>query len=50
VRPFTKLILVTLFSLIVVAAVAQLVLARGGHEPYPGPVPGTPWPTVTVSP
>ncbi|HEX9121957.1 MAG TPA: hypothetical protein VF984_01150 [Actinomycetota bacterium] len=49
-RPFTKLTLIVLFSLILVAAVAQLLIAAGDHEPYPGPVSGTPLPTSVPSP
>jgi hypothetical protein len=50
VRPFTKLTLVVLFSLIVVAAIAQLMIARQDRGPYPGPVSGTPLPTSVLSP
>jgi hypothetical protein len=44
VRPFTKVTIVLLFVLIVIAAVAQFTIG-GPEEPYRGPVPGTPLPT-----
>jgi hypothetical protein len=50
VRPFTKLAIACLLGLIVAAAVVQLVLANRDHEPYPGPVPGTPLPGISRTP
>ncbi len=50
VRPFTKLMIAVLFLMLAVAAVAQLFIAHRDRPPYPGPVPGTPLPTVTASP
>ena len=49
-RPFTKIMLVVLFALLAVAGVIQLVLANRDVERFPGPVPGTPLPSVTASP
>lgn len=48
-RP-TLITIVLLFVVIAVAAAYQLVLATRGGERYPGPVPGTPFPTVASSP
>jgi hypothetical protein len=50
VRPFTKLTLIVLFTLILVAAVAQVMIATRDREPYPGPASGTPLPTSVLSP
>jgi hypothetical protein len=49
VRPFTKVVLVVLFALIVIAAVAQFTIG-GPDRPYPGPVPGTPLPSPSATP
>jgi hypothetical protein len=50
VRPFTKLAIACLLGLIVAAAVYQLLLANQNHERYPGPVPGTPFPSISTTP
>jgi hypothetical protein len=44
VRPFTRITLIVLFSLLTAAAVYQIVLASRDVGPYPGPVTGTPLP------
>jgi hypothetical protein len=44
VRRFTLITIICLVVLLAGAAVAQLVVAGGDREPYPGPVPGTPYP------
>jgi hypothetical protein len=49
VRPFTKIVLVVLFALIVIAAVAQFTIG-GPNRPYPGPVSGTPLPSTSAAP
>jgi hypothetical protein len=49
VRRFTLITLIVLFALIVVAAVWQVLLAGGDRPRFPGPVPGTPYPTLTPS-
>jgi hypothetical protein len=49
VRPFTKLTLLVLFLLLLATAIAQFTMDPP-ERPYPGPVPGTPYPTVTSSP
>jgi hypothetical protein len=36
--------IICLVVLLVGAAVAQLLIAGADREPYPGPVPGTPYP------
>ncbi|HVH53173.1 MAG TPA: hypothetical protein VNA32_03485 [Actinomycetota bacterium] len=43
-RRFTLITIICLAVLLVGAAVAQLVIAGGDREPYPGPVSGTPYP------
>ncbi|MGE5460548.1 MAG: hypothetical protein ACM3WR_07980 [Solirubrobacterales bacterium] len=48
-RPFTKVVLVVLFALIVIAAVAQFTIG-GPDRPYPGPVSGTPLPSTSAAP
>jgi hypothetical protein len=48
-RPFTKIVLVVLFALIVIAAVAQFTIG-GPNRPYPGPVSGTPLPSTSAAP
>ena len=49
VRPVTRLLLIGLFVLIVVAAIAQFTMG-GPEDPYPGPVSGTPLPSLSASP
>jgi len=49
VRRFTFITLVVLFALIVAAAIWQALLAGGDGPRFPGPAPGTPYPTVTPS-
>jgi hypothetical protein len=49
VRPFTRLVLIILFVLIVVAAIAQFTMG-GPDRPYPGPVSGTPIPSISPAP
>jgi hypothetical protein len=49
VRPFTKVTLIVLFLLILAAAVYQLAIAGRDQPAYPGPVPGTPYPTAPSS-
>jgi hypothetical protein len=46
VRRFTLLTLIVLFVLIIIAAVFQLLAARGPRH-LPGPIPGTPLPTAS---
>lgn len=48
-RPFTKITIVVLFVLLIVAAIAQFTIG-GPAEPFPGPVPGTPLPVVSPTP
>jgi hypothetical protein len=48
-RPVTKLALIVLLGVLVLAAAVQLVLASRDRPPYPGPVPGTPLPTISLS-
>jgi hypothetical protein len=43
-RRFTLITIICLVVLLVGAAVAQLLIAGADREPYPGPVPGTPYP------
>jgi hypothetical protein len=50
VRRWTLITLVCLFVLLTGAAIYQLALARRGTERYPGPIQGTPLPTVTGNP
>jgi hypothetical protein len=50
VRKGTLVVVVLLFLLIGGAAVYQLMLAGRGRERFPGPVPGTPYPTSIASP
>jgi len=49
VRPFTKLTLIVLFVLIVIAAVAQFTIG-GPDRSYPGPASGTPLPSLSTAP
>jgi hypothetical protein len=44
VRRFTLITIICLVVLLAGAAVAQLLIAGADREPYPGPVPGTPYP------
>jgi hypothetical protein len=44
VRRFTLITIICLVVLLVGAGVAQLLIAGADREPYPGPVPGTPYP------
>jgi len=46
VRRFTLITLIVLFVLLVVAAIFQILAARGPRH-FQGPVPGTPFPTTT---
>jgi hypothetical protein len=48
VRPFTRLVLIILFALIVAAAIAQFTMRP--DQPYPGPVLGTPYPSMSPAP
>ena len=48
-RPFTKLTLIALFVVIAIAAIAQFTMG-GPDRPYPGPVSGTPLPSLSASP
>jgi hypothetical protein len=49
VRPVTRFLLIGLFVIIVAAAIAQLTMG-GPDAPYPGPVSGTPLPSLPASP
>ena len=49
-RKGTLVAIVALFLLIGGAAVYQLILASREHEPFPGPVSGTPFPTSVATP
>jgi hypothetical protein len=49
-RRFTLMTIVVLFVLIVGAAVYQIALASRDQAPFPGPVEGTPFPSVVPSP
>lgn len=48
-RPFTKVTLLALFLLLLAAAIAQFTMSPP-ERPYPGPVPGTPFPVSPASP
>lgn len=48
-RRFTFITIVVLFTLIAGAAVYQIVIASGERQPYPGPVLGTPLPSIPPS-
>jgi hypothetical protein len=50
VRRFTLITIICLFALLAVAAVAQLVIAGRNRPEYPGPVPGTPYPSRPATP
>ncbi len=49
-RRFTLIVIICLFLVIGAAAIAQIVIASRNHDPYPGPVPGTPFPTASAAP
>ncbi len=49
-RRGTLVAIVVLFVLIGAAGAYQLMLATRDHEPFPGPVSGTPFPTSAVTP
>ena len=49
-RRFTLITLICLFLLIGAAAIYQMAIANGGRARYPGPVPGTPFPTSVATP
>ncbi len=49
-RRFTLITIVVLFVLIVGAAVYQIALANRDQAPFPGPLEGTPFPSLTPSP
>jgi len=42
-------VLIILFVLIVIAGIAQFTMS-GPDRPYPGPLPGTPLPSLSPSP
>jgi len=44
------IVIICLFVALGAAAVYQMVLASGDGPRYPGPVPGTPYPTSFASP
>jgi len=46
VRRFTLITIICLVVLLAGAAVAQLIIAGADREPFPGPVPGTPYPSL----
>lgn len=48
-RPFTKVTVVVLFVIILIAAIVQFTISDP-QELYPGPVPGTPLPSLSPSP
>jgi len=50
VRRFTLVVIICLFVLIGAAAISQMVIAGRDQPPYPGPAPGTPFPTFTATP
>jgi hypothetical protein len=45
-RRFTLVTIIVLFALLAGAALFQLVLANRGDERFPGPVSGTPLPSL----
>ncbi|HEX5901808.1 MAG TPA: hypothetical protein VF028_01635 [Actinomycetota bacterium] len=49
-RRFTFITIVVLIVLIAGAAVYQIVIASKDRAPFPGPVPGTPLPSIEPSP
>jgi hypothetical protein len=50
VRRFTLITIICLITLLAAAAVGQLVIAGRDRPAYPGPAPGTPYPTSTAPP
>jgi len=50
VRRVTLITLVCLFLLLAAAAVWQMLIATRDRGPYPGPVPGTPYPSLSRTP
>jgi hypothetical protein len=40
-------VIAVLLALLVAAAWFQVSIAAGDRDPYPGPVPGTPFPTAS---
>lgn len=48
-RPFTKIAVIVLFALILIAAIVQFTISDP-EELYPGPVPGTPLPSPSAAP
>ncbi|MGH2589400.1 MAG: hypothetical protein ACRDGW_01215 [Actinomycetota bacterium] len=49
-RRSTFIAIVVLFLLLGGATAYQLILANRDREPFPGPAPGTPLPTITATP
>ena len=49
-RRFTLITIIVLFTLLAGAAAYQLVLANRDTTRFPGPVKGTPLPTLTPTP
>ena len=49
-RRFTFITIVVLFALLIGAAVYQIALANRDQTPFPGPVEGTPFPSLTPPP
>ena len=49
-RPITRITLICLFVVLAAAAIYQAVIASRDRGPFPGPVPGTPFPSVSVAP
>ncbi|HJS26318.1 MAG TPA: hypothetical protein VJ913_04245 [Actinomycetota bacterium] len=49
-RRFTFVTIIVLFVLIAGAAVYQIAIANQDRTPFPGPVPGTPLPSIAPSP
>jgi hypothetical protein len=50
VRRFTLITIIVLFTLIAGAAAYQIAIANRDRAPYPGPVLGTPLPSIAPSP
>jgi hypothetical protein len=50
VRRFTLITIVCLLALLAIATVAQILIASRHRAPYPGPIPGTPYPSPSVTP
>jgi hypothetical protein len=49
-RRFTLITIVVLFALIIAAAFYQIALANRDQAPFPGPVEGTPLPSLDPTP